>query len=66
MKKYFKLTLISTFIAVLSFFDYLYSQQGNPPNVIIIFTDDLGYGDLGIQGHPSIKTPNIDQMAREG
>ncbi|APS40552.1 sulfatase family protein [Salegentibacter sp. T436] len=66
MKKYFKLTLISTFIAVLSFFDYLYSKQGNPPNVIIIFTDDLGYGDLGIQGHPSIKTPNIDQMAREG
>lgn len=36
------------------------------PNIIIILTDDLGYGDLSIQGHPLIHTPNIDQLAREG
>jgi arylsulfatase A len=36
------------------------------PNFIIIFTDDQGYGDLGTFGHPTIKTPNIDQMAVEG
>lgn len=37
-----------------------------PPNVIIIFTDDQGYGDLSSFGHPSIITPHLDQMAHEG
>jgi arylsulfatase A len=36
------------------------------PNIIIILADDLGYGDLSIQGHPLIRTPNIDRLAREG
>lgn len=36
------------------------------PNVIIIFADDLGYGDLGCFGHPTIRTPELDRMAREG
>jgi len=36
------------------------------PNFVIIFADDLGYGDLSSYGHPTIKTPNLDQMAVEG
>lgn len=34
----------------------------NPPNVIIILTDDQGYGDLACHGNPIIKTPNIDRL----
>ena len=36
------------------------------PNFVIIFADDLGYGDLGCFGHPTIRTPNLDRMAVEG
>ena len=36
------------------------------PNVIFILCDDLGYGDLGVTGHPYAKSPNIDRLARGG
>ena len=36
------------------------------PNLIVIFTDDQGYEDLGCFGAPKIKTPHIDRMANEG
>ena len=36
------------------------------PNVILIMADDLGYHDLSSYGHPRIKTPVLDQIAREG
>ncbi len=42
------------------------SQQQTPPNFVIVFADDLGYGDLGVYGHPTIRTPNLNRMVREG
>ena len=44
-------------------------DQGEPsstPNVVIIFLDDVGYGDLGTFGHPTIRTPNMDRLAGQG
>ena len=37
-----------------------------PPNVLIFLVDDLGYGDLAYTGHPTISSPNIDRLARDG
>ncbi len=59
-----KLTLLFLFLGM-----HPTSAQTNkqkPPNFVIIFADDLGYGDLGVFGHPTIKTPNLDRMAHEG
>ncbi|VGO19551.1 sulfatase family protein [Pontiella sulfatireligans] len=36
------------------------------PNIIFILTDDLGYGDLAVMGHPYVQSPNIDRLAHEG
>ncbi|MDH5368026.1 MAG: sulfatase [Cyclobacteriaceae bacterium] len=42
------------------------SIKDEQPNVIIIFTDDQGYQDVGCFGSPDIKTPHLDKMAQEG
>jgi len=43
-----------------------FAQNAKMPNIIIIFCDDLGYGDLSTFGHPTIHTPNLDRMAEQG
>src|SRR5687768_16506228 len=51
---------------VIAFGCALASAAPKRPNFVIIMADDLGYGDLGCYGHPSIRTPHLDRMAREG
>lgn len=55
--------LIALFICLLAVFN---SSAQTQPNFIIIYVDDMGYGDVGINGNPNIETPNLDRMAMEG
>ena len=41
-------------------------SHADRPNVVLIITDDVGYGDIGSYGAPDIKTPNIDSLAKSG
>jgi arylsulfatase A-like enzyme len=41
-------------------------EKKTHPNFIIIFCDDMGYGDIGVFGNPAIRTPNLDMMAHQG
>lgn len=42
------------------------ANAADKPNILLIYVDDLGYGDLGSYGHPVLQTPNIDSLAAEG
>lgn len=64
-----KRTLIQLLILIivnLSYFPVSAAVQSQPPNIIIYFVDDLGYGDLSCYGSKAINTPNLDKMASEG
>jgi len=41
-------------------------ERADQPNIVFILADDLGCGDLGVTGHPYARSPNLDQLAREG
>src|SRR5688572_6992903 len=56
-----KLVLLFSFLVTMAS-----AAAASRPNIVVIFTDDQGYGDLGCYGSPNIKTPNIDRMAAEG
>ena len=58
MKKIHLLTLLSLFLIGCN-------KDKTPPNVILIITDDQGYGDLNFNGNPNIKTPALDKFATE-
>lgn len=54
-------------IPVLSLFiGVLFNSHAAKPNILFIFADDWGWGDLSCHGHPYVKTPNVDRLAKEG
>ena len=57
-----KLALVSLVLIVCGFTQAAASK----PNIVLMYVDNLGYGDLGCYGHPEVKTPRIDQLAAEG
>ncbi|MEM7369680.1 MAG: DUF2961 domain-containing protein [Bacteroidota bacterium] len=65
MNKHILLFLLLKLIVCLPFLNAQTSKQEERPNILIIFTDDQGYGDLSCFGS-KIRTPNIDRLATEG
>jgi uncharacterized sulfatase len=46
--------------------DTIKGKKSKRLNIVVLFADDLGYGDLSAYGHPYIRTPQIDELARQG
>src|SRR5687767_7257305 len=58
--------LICLLLTVLGGLSTASSAADRKPNIVLIYTDDLGYGDVGCYGATRVKTPNVDRLAREG
>lgn len=58
--------ILFALLAAVSFSSHTLAAKAESPNIVVIFCDDLGYGDLSCFGHPTIRTPNLDRMAAEG
>jgi arylsulfatase A-like enzyme len=57
---------VNIFIIVTLAFLASWADATERPNILLVYVDDLGFGDLGSYGHPIIKTPNIDSLAADG
>ena len=60
-RTFIQLAVVACSIAATAF-----SAKAEKPNVVIVITDDQGYGDVAFTGNPAIKTPNIDKLCSQG
>ena len=58
-----RLAAVLSLLAILRFGS---AAAADSPNIVLIYADDLGYGDVGCYGATRVRTPNIDRLAREG
>ena len=58
--------LLLSLLCISASLNVAFAADAPKPNIVFIFADDWGWGDLGCHGHPYVKTPNIDRLAKEG
>lgn len=58
--------LLLLLLAVLAVFARAGAQDDRSPNIVLIYTDDVGWGDVGCNGATAVETPNVDRIAAEG
>ena len=61
-----KYTILSIVLLITAIAQPAFSKEAKRPNVVIVITDDQGYGDLAFTGNPAIKTPSIDKLRSQG
>jgi arylsulfatase A-like enzyme len=66
MKKMMKRFMLAIVVMSISVAVYSQTAKNKKPNIILIYTDDLGYGDVSSYGTSAIQTPNIDRLAKNG
>ena len=54
------------FLPLVLFFQAQFSLADTPPNIVLLYSDDAGYGDFGFHGSQTFKTPHLDELAKNG
>ncbi|MBZ0213277.1 MAG: arylsulfatase [Nitrospirae bacterium] len=60
------LVVLAVFAAIGTFSDTQRPNSDRSPNIVLVLADDLGFGEVGVFGQQSIRTPHVDRLAREG
>ena len=63
---YYRAMAMLAVLCISFYYGQAQTTPDTPPNIVFVFADDMGYGDLGCYGATDIKTPNIDQIAENG